>query len=82
MGCTQSTSNINHHQKSSGEKRVVHKPNPLTESEILMRIEAPNESKTLSLDGVNFNYAWVSQRGYYPEGNNSIFSFSLYIFQF
>lgn len=56
MGCT-------------GSKRQhAHEHSPLTELQIRERIEAPTECKTLAIAGVKMRYAWVSQRGYYPDG--------------
>lgn len=40
---------------------------PLSEKEIQMRIEAPAESQVFTVGGITFRYAWVSQRGYYPD---------------
>lgn len=42
--------------------------NPLTELEIQSRIEASKSVQTLEIDGVKMRYAFMSQRGYYPEG--------------
>ena len=69
MGCANSRSNdlVNsprpHHSSGSGGM----KPNPLTEQELQQRIDAAKQSQSLELGGVSFRYAWVSQRGYYPE---------------
>lgn len=54
----------------SGSKlrKSIMENNPLTESEIQQRIEAPREPIRLSIDGINMRCAWVSQRGYYPDG--------------
>lgn len=42
--------------------------NPLTELEIQSRIESSKQTQTLEIDGVKMRYAFMSQRGYYPEG--------------
>lgn len=78
MGCTQSTptNTPNQQQRQSaappagnnGAKNVKDmKTNPLSEVEILSRIDAPKESKNLEIEGVKMRYAYMSQRGYYPE---------------
>lgn len=40
---------------------------PLTDKEIQMRIESATEFKTVTIGGITLKYAWVSQRGYYPD---------------
>jgi len=35
--------------------------------DILSRIESPKSVRTMSHCGLEFKYAWMSQRGYYPE---------------
>lgn len=57
MGCTSSSVNNN-----------VMENNPLSATEIQQRIEAPTESKHLAIGDIKMRYAWVSQRGYYPDG--------------
>ncbi len=54
-------------RNSSNGNNLGMKPNPLTEQELQMRIDCPKQSQSLELGGVTFRYAWVSQRGYYPE---------------
>jgi hypothetical protein len=78
MGCTQSNGR---NQPSSPHQTITSsepgfqatKSNPLSEKEIQQRIDAPSEVQTTSIAGVNFRYAWVSQRGYYPECNNTTY---------
>jgi hypothetical protein len=41
---------------------------PLSPAEIQKRIEAPKETRTTNHDGLEIKFAWVSQRGYYPDG--------------
>ena len=71
MGCTQSSSpqngTLDGHSSGRHESFPTSKSNPLTEKEIQMRIEAPNGTQVLELGGVRYRYAWMSQRGYYPE---------------
>jgi hypothetical protein len=47
---------------------TVMENNPLTPLQIQQRIEAPSECKQLVIGGITMRYAWVSQRGYYPDG--------------
>jgi hypothetical protein len=65
MGCTNSS------------LKNVHEHNPLTETQIRERIEAPKECKGLTIADMKMRYAWVSQRGYYPDGTSG----SCYILQ-
>jgi hypothetical protein len=58
MGCTNSS------------LKNVHEHNPLTETQIRERIEAPKECKGLTIADMKMRYAWVSQRGYYPDGTS------------
>jgi hypothetical protein len=76
MGCASSNNN----GSSRTQNPVVNSPksqnqskSPLTEFEIQSRIEAPKQSQFLDLDGIKIRFAFVSQRGYYPEGMISIF---------
>jgi hypothetical protein len=76
MGCTQSNGRNNqptspHHTVTSESGFQATKSNPLSEKEIQQRIDAPSEVQTTSIAGINFRYAWVSQRGYYPECNRN-----------
>jgi hypothetical protein len=66
MGCT-----------NSSTKNVMEN-NPLTALQIQQRIEAPSECKQLIIGGVTMRYAWVSQRGYYPDGEPTSSSFILF----
>lgn len=73
MGCTSSHSNTaltsNPVYGGGGQQQgnASNKSNPLTEKEIQARIEAPSQTQVLELAGVTYRYAWMSQRGYYPE---------------
>lgn len=66
MGCTSSSVN-NTKNQSHNQDTVVLKANPLTESEIQARIESSPTTLNMDLGGIKLRYAWVSQRGYYPE---------------
>lgn len=69
MGCTQSTSHTREPVESmSSPKSSRRSMNPLTDLEIQSRIEASKSVQTLEIDGVKMRYAFMSQRGYYPEG--------------
>jgi hypothetical protein len=69
MGCfTSKPSPLNGKAKPSKElagKSEVKKG--LTQKEIQMRIEAPEISQTFIQNDVTIKYAWVTQRGYYPD---------------
>ena len=72
MGCVPSTASSAANARTDPAlptltKQISKNSNPLTDKEILMRIEAPSETQQLSLSGIKVRYAWVSQRGYYPE---------------
>ena len=41
---------------------------PMTKHEIGKRIDSINETRTASFGGVSVRYAYLSQRGYYPDG--------------
>ena len=64
MGCKNSKHLHDHDQHGLAGSM---KSNPLTEQEILARIDAPKQFQTLEIGGASIRYAWVSQRGYYPE---------------
>ena len=77
MGCSGSRPSVKKDDtKASKTKESTGgngKNSPLTDSEIMMRIEAPKEVQHMLHAGITIKYAWVSQRGYYPEGNTSVF---------
>jgi hypothetical protein len=68
MGCKQSIliseMSMKYHRNQNKEKSTQ----PLTEKELEQRIVAPSETQILKIGGINIRYAWVSQRGYYPDG--------------
>lgn len=66
MGCTNSKGAYTPPPRYN-DGSYSNKSNPLTEKEIQARIEAAKESHVLELGGVKYRYAYVSQRGYYPE---------------
>eukprot|EP01035_Chromulina_nebulosa_P017471 gene17471-23023_t len=70
MGCTQSSQSnrVNRSvSKLDNHTDSINKNNPLSEKELLQRIEAPITSQKMTINGINYTYAWVSQRGYYPD---------------
>lgn len=71
MGCTSSKQFNDTTDAPVNNNGSSMKNNPLTEDEILMRMDAPAESMRMVIDGVSIRYAWVCQRGYYPEGNST-----------
>jgi hypothetical protein len=50
-----------------------HKDEPMTNSEIESRIECIERTESLVLGGMKIRYAYLSQRGYYPDGKKSNF---------
>ena len=60
MGC------VNSHPKAL-PRQISRNPQPLTDLEIRDRIDAPSQSQTVEIGGVRYKYAWISQRGYYPD---------------
>ena len=40
----------------------------MAHEEIKSRIESTEETKTVAMEGLRARYAFVSQRGYYPDG--------------
>ena len=60
MGCTSSKTSENFGGSPTG----------LSDKDILARIEAPKDVQTISIGGYTYSYAYVSQRGYYPESLN------------
>lgn len=67
--------------KSTEQPAIVRdgslKPVPLTALEIQARIECPTEMKLLEIGGFKMKYAWVSQRGYYPDCESYILIYIL-----
>jgi hypothetical protein len=69
MGCSSSVSaRSGIRRKPSSIKQKSGGFKPLNEFEIAQRIVAPVESLQSVIGGAHVRYAWVSQRGYYPEG--------------
>eukprot|EP00571_Detonula_confervacea_P006864 CAMPEP_0172316432 /NCGR_PEP_ID=MMETSP1058-20130122/28156_1 /TAXON_ID=83371 /ORGANISM="Detonula confervacea, Strain CCMP 353" /LENGTH=755 /DNA_ID=CAMNT_0013030733 /DNA_START=57 /DNA_END=2324 /DNA_ORIENTATION=- len=59
MGCNQS---------SSADKKAGRRPSvPMTKLEIGKRIDSIHETRTETFGGVSVRYAYLSQRGYYPD---------------
>ncbi len=70
MGCTnskQEKSVAKNTDQPVAVRESSLKPVPLTLQEIQARIECPTEMKLLEIGGFKMKYAWVSQRGYYPD---------------
>ncbi|KAL9187828.1 hypothetical protein ACHAXT_006206 [Thalassiosira profunda] len=61
MGCSQSTVD-----KGPGKTGAA----PMSKQEIGKRIDSIDETKTCTLGGVKLRYAYLSQRGYYPDDTN------------
>jgi hypothetical protein len=70
MGCKQSIliseMSMKYHRNQKVDEKYLKKP--LTKEELQQRIVAPSEIQILSTGGIKIRYAWVSQRGYYPDG--------------
>lgn len=60
MGCNQSSSA----DKKGGRRTTT---DPMTKTEIDKRIESIDETLTAKFGGVSVRYAYLSQRGYYPD---------------
>ena len=71
MGCGSSTSAK---AVGGGPKAAADGPGgggtnePMTNAEIENRIECSESSRTATIGGVKVRYAFLSQRGYYPDG--------------
>jgi hypothetical protein len=59
MGCTNS--------KPQAVEQANLKPNPLTSQQIKARSDCPLDARHLEIGDIKTRYAWVSQRGYYPD---------------
>lgn len=64
MGCNQSSENDN--KKKAGGRRQS--AAPMSKQEIGKRIDCIPETCTATFGGVSVRYAYLSQRGYYPDG--------------
>lgn len=74
MGCTQSTPNgvsspgrdsDNNGERPDGFQRT--KSTPLSDVELQQRIESSGQAQQITIGGVSMSYAFLSQRGYYPD---------------
>jgi hypothetical protein len=69
MGCgpsKEASNNVvigNHH----GHHVATH-DEPMTTAEIESRIDAIEHTKSATFGGISVRYAYLSQRGYYPDG--------------
>lgn len=68
MGCLQSkpSSTPSKSVPSPGKAQQTVKK-VLSKDEVRMRIVAPEQSQTFTQSGISIRYAWVTQRGYYPD---------------
>jgi serine/threonine protein phosphatase PrpC len=66
MGCKLS-SNRDHDPKAPAIRRGTNQPAPMTKQQIEKRIKSINETCVATFGGVSVRYAWLSQRGYYPD---------------
>ena len=66
MGCKLS-SNRDHDTKAPAIRRGSSQPGPMTKQQIEKRINSINETCVATFGGVSVRYAWLSQRGYYPD---------------
>jgi len=66
MGCQQSTSSGHAPKRASGVGRTSVNP-PMTKREIHQRIDCIDETRSATFGGVSVRYAYLSQRGYYPD---------------
>lgn len=63
MGCNQSTSVTAKKRRPNGGPPIA-----LTSHERSQRIESIKETRACGLGGISVRYAYLSQRGYYPDG--------------
>ena len=70
MGCCNSKSNSNSKRgsKTGGDIVLETTNSPLSPYEIECRVEASKVVQTINLGDIAISYAWLSQRGYYPDG--------------
>ena len=74
MGCGHSKEapavlgNNNHHHASSKEE-------PMTVAEIESRIECIQHTQSVTFGGIRIRYAYLSQRGFYPDGTSYLIPF-------
>jgi hypothetical protein len=73
VGCINSKDNIdeNLHDTASSSLLVslprTSTKSPLSEKEIESRIECSDEAQIMKIGKIVYRYAYVSQRGYYPD---------------
>ena len=70
MGCNQSTVT----EKAGGRRQSAV---PMSKDEIGKRIESIDATKSATFGGVTVRYAYLSQRGYYPDGGFGYFVVAL-----
>lgn len=64
MGCTESAAADGKNKKGARRSSAP----PMTKTEIHKRIESIDETRRIKFGGVSVRYAYLSQRGYYPDG--------------
>ena len=68
MGCINSTEErpreTSMTAQTAGRKKFK---SPLSDRELQSRIECPDSTLSMSIESTNIRYAYVSQRGYYPD---------------
>ena len=67
MGCLLS-SNRDDDPKAPAIPSEYSQPGPMTTCEIKKRINSINETCVATFGSVSVRYAWLSQRGFYPDG--------------
>jgi hypothetical protein len=67
MGCCESKSTNDVHGGRSFANSGF-KDEPMTNAEIESRIECSERTEMLILGGMKMRFAYLSQRGYYPDG--------------
>lgn len=70
MGCSQSTSTADKgvHSSNGGPRSHTKHDDPLSNDEINKRIDCIKETRTATFGSMTVRYAYLSQRGYYPDG--------------
>lgn len=67
MGCTNSK------PRAVEQPDTSQKPNPLTSQQLKARSDCPLDARHLDIGDIKTRYAWVSQRGYYPDSKYEIY---------
>jgi hypothetical protein len=72
VGCINSKDNIDQNRDTASSSLLVPLPrastkSPLSDKEIESRIECSAEAQIMKIGQIVYRYAYVSQRGYYPD---------------